>query len=176
MPRDRCRRVHRLYAARSRPVCGACVPRPDGVGAPLPGVRLLVADAKRRGLPLAVASSSRATSVVPHLQQFGLRDRFDVVVIRRPVTHTKPAPPSMCWRRGASEWPGRVSGDAVLTPAYVTVHNLPIPVTGHIGPGSRAEPSRGQRMAAGISDSTACPGLAGNRREAQRLTSSPGGA
>jgi putative hydrolase of the HAD superfamily len=60
--------------------------------APLPGVRRLVADAKRRGLPLAVASSSRATSVVPHLQQFGLRDAFDAVVTGDDVTRTKPAP------------------------------------------------------------------------------------
>ncbi|MGW4905334.1 HAD family hydrolase [Streptomyces sp. NPDC004270] len=60
--------------------------------APLPGVRRLVADAKRRGLPLAVASSSRATSVVPHLQRFGLRDVVDVVVTMEDVTRTKPAP------------------------------------------------------------------------------------
>ncbi|WP_217213912.1 HAD family phosphatase [Streptomyces sp. AC550_RSS872] len=60
--------------------------------APLPGVRRLVADAKRRGLPLAVASSSRATSVVPHLQRFGLREAFDVVVTKEDVTRTKPAP------------------------------------------------------------------------------------
>ncbi|GAA3783542.1 HAD family hydrolase [Streptomyces coacervatus] len=60
--------------------------------APLPGVRRLVADAKRRGLALGVASSSRRTSVLPHLQQFGLRDAFDVVVTMEDVSRTKPAP------------------------------------------------------------------------------------
>jgi putative hydrolase of the HAD superfamily len=60
--------------------------------APLPGVRRLVGQAKRRGLPLGIASSSRASSVLPYLDQFGLRESFDVVVTRNDVTRVKPAP------------------------------------------------------------------------------------
>ncbi len=60
--------------------------------APLPGVRRLVTKAKRRGLALAVASSSKAASVVPYLRQFGLHHLFSVVVTAEDVARTKPAP------------------------------------------------------------------------------------
>jgi HAD superfamily hydrolase (TIGR01509 family) len=59
---------------------------------PLPGVRRLVTEATRRGLALAVASSSRAASVVPYLRQFGLHGLFSVVVTAEDVARTKPAP------------------------------------------------------------------------------------
>jgi HAD superfamily hydrolase (TIGR01509 family) len=60
--------------------------------APLPGVRRLVTEAKRRGLPLGIASSSKAASVVPYLHQFGLHRSFTAIVTAEDVTHTKPAP------------------------------------------------------------------------------------
>ncbi|MER6421936.1 HAD-IA family hydrolase [Streptomyces sp. NPDC001137] len=60
--------------------------------APLPGVRRLVIAAKRRGLALAVASSSRAASVIPHLHRFGLLNFFDTVVTAEDAARTKPAP------------------------------------------------------------------------------------
>jgi putative hydrolase of the HAD superfamily len=60
--------------------------------APLPGIRRLVTEAKQRGLPLGVASSSRAASVVPYLHQFGLHGSFSAVITAEDVTHTKPAP------------------------------------------------------------------------------------
>jgi len=60
--------------------------------APLPGVRRLIGEARRLGLPLAVASSSRSDSVNPHLRRFGLRAAFDVVLTAEDVERVKPAP------------------------------------------------------------------------------------
>ncbi|MEE1754449.1 HAD family hydrolase [Streptomyces sp. SP18CS02] len=60
--------------------------------APLPGARRLVAEAERRGLPLAIASSSRSASVVPHLDAFGLLGSFTVIVTAEDVPQVKPAP------------------------------------------------------------------------------------
>ncbi|QGV76997.1 HAD family hydrolase [Streptomyces ficellus] len=60
--------------------------------APLPGVRRLVAQAEKRGLPLGIASSSRSTSVRPHLEAFGLLGSFPVVVTADDVPRVKPAP------------------------------------------------------------------------------------
>ncbi|MEV6398082.1 HAD-IA family hydrolase [Streptomyces sp. NPDC051907] len=60
--------------------------------APLPGVRRLVEQAVRRGLPLAIASSSHSTSVVPYLDGFGLLGSFAAVVTAEDVPQVKPAP------------------------------------------------------------------------------------
>ncbi|WP_331772864.1 HAD-IA family hydrolase (plasmid) [Embleya sp. NBC_00888] len=60
--------------------------------APLPGVRRLIAEARLRAVPLAIASSSREASVVPYLDRFGLRDAFSVVVTADDVVRVKPAP------------------------------------------------------------------------------------
>ncbi|MCX5071237.1 HAD-IA family hydrolase [Streptomyces sp. NBC_00513] len=60
--------------------------------APLPGVRRLVTQAERLGLPLAIASSSRSASVIPHLESFGLLESFSVVVTSEDVPRVKPAP------------------------------------------------------------------------------------
>ncbi|WP_190344239.1 HAD family hydrolase [Streptomyces venezuelae] len=59
---------------------------------PLPGVRRLVAEATRRGLPLGIASSSKASSVLPHLEQFGLLNSFNVIATADDVARLKPAP------------------------------------------------------------------------------------
>ncbi|MEO3755777.1 HAD family hydrolase [Streptomyces sp. B6B3] len=59
---------------------------------PMPGVRRLVAEARRRGLALGVATSSRASHVLPYLRQFSLHDAFATVVTADDVTRTKPAP------------------------------------------------------------------------------------
>jgi beta-phosphoglucomutase-like phosphatase (HAD superfamily) len=52
----------------------------------------LVDAAAAAGLALAVASSSTRAWVEPHLEHFGLRDRFRVVRTRDDVARTKPAP------------------------------------------------------------------------------------
>jgi len=56
------------------------------------GVRAYVADAKRLGLRLAVASSSSRAWVLGHLERLGLRAQWDAVRTRDDVARTKPAP------------------------------------------------------------------------------------
>lgn len=56
------------------------------------GVREYVADAKRLGLLLAVASSSSRAWVLGHLERLGLRSEWDAVCTRDDVARTKPAP------------------------------------------------------------------------------------
>jgi len=58
----------------------------------MPGVDELTADARRRGLRLAIASSSEYSWVSGHLQRLGLLDRFEAIVSADDVTVTKPAP------------------------------------------------------------------------------------
>jgi HAD superfamily hydrolase (TIGR01509 family) len=58
----------------------------------LPGVRELIDDARRRGLKLAVASSSPHDWVDGHLARLGLLSLFDVVKAREDVLRTKPEP------------------------------------------------------------------------------------
>lgn len=56
-----------------------------------PGCRALVEAAHGR-MPLAVASSSPLRLIVPVLERFGLRERFDAVVSGESVARPKPAP------------------------------------------------------------------------------------
>ena len=56
------------------------------------GVRDYIADAKRLGLRLAVASSSSRAWVLGHLQRLGIGAQWDVVLTRQDVARTKPAP------------------------------------------------------------------------------------
>jgi len=56
------------------------------------GVREYVADAKRLGLRLAVASSSSRAWVLGHLERLGLNAGWDAVRTRDDVARTKPAP------------------------------------------------------------------------------------
>jgi len=56
------------------------------------GVRDYVADAKRLGLSLAVASSSSRKWVLGHLQRLRLHAEWDAVFTRDDVARTKPAP------------------------------------------------------------------------------------
>jgi len=58
----------------------------------LPGVKQLLDDAKRRGMKLAVASSSPENWVTGHLSRLGLIDYFDAVVTADDVDVTKPDP------------------------------------------------------------------------------------
>ena len=55
-----------------------------------PGAGELLRDLKQRGVPLAVASSSRNADVV--LRQIGAREYFDVVLDANDVTESKPDP------------------------------------------------------------------------------------
>ncbi len=57
-----------------------------------PGVVELLDAAQRRGIRLAVASSSPRDWVEPHLDRLGLLTRFEFVVTRDDVGATKPAP------------------------------------------------------------------------------------
>ena len=56
------------------------------------GVRDMVADAKRLGLGLAVASSSSREWVLGHLERLGIRQHWDAVRCRDDVERVKPAP------------------------------------------------------------------------------------
>jgi HAD superfamily hydrolase (TIGR01509 family) len=63
-----------------------------GTRPPLPGVSAYIAEAKRRGLKLAVASSSSHAWVESHLDRIGHLEDFEVVKCRDDVLHAKPAP------------------------------------------------------------------------------------
>jgi len=58
----------------------------------LPGVISLLDEAARRGLKLAVASSSPHWWVDAHLTRLGLFERFEHIVCADEVTRTKPSP------------------------------------------------------------------------------------
>lgn len=58
----------------------------------LPGVESYLADAKRMGLKLGVASSSPENWVVGHLTRLGLLEEFDVICTADDVENTKPDP------------------------------------------------------------------------------------
>jgi len=55
-----------------------------------PGVRALLEDLRRRGVPAALASSSRNARIV--IQQLGVTELFSVVVDRNDVDRSKPDP------------------------------------------------------------------------------------
>jgi HAD superfamily hydrolase (TIGR01509 family) len=80
-----------LVAQREKARMAALVTLP-----PCAGVEDLLAAAADAGVPCAVASSSSAEWVVPHLERLGLRDRFAAVVTSDDVggdpRRTKPAP------------------------------------------------------------------------------------
>jgi len=73
-----CRRLMHARMAQSVPV---------KAGAPE-----LLAELKARDIPMAVATSSRATHALAHLGTAGLLDMFATVVTRSDVTHPKPHP------------------------------------------------------------------------------------
>src|SRR6184192_4155576 len=58
----------------------------------LPGVEKYLAEARRLGLKMAIASSSGSTWVMEHLERFGIHEHFDAIVSREDVTRTKPDP------------------------------------------------------------------------------------
>ena len=58
----------------------------------LPGVEKYIADARRLGLKVGIASSSARSWVMEHLQRFGLEQAFDCIVCREDVIKTKPDP------------------------------------------------------------------------------------
>jgi HAD superfamily hydrolase (TIGR01509 family) len=58
----------------------------------LPGVEQHIADARRLGLKLGVASSSPRSWVSEHLSRFGLEDHFDAIKCANDVKKIKPAP------------------------------------------------------------------------------------
>jgi HAD superfamily hydrolase (TIGR01509 family) len=63
-----------------------------GANSALPGVREYIAEAKRLGLRLGVASSSSREWVVGHLTELGLSAYFDCIKCRDDVTRVKPDP------------------------------------------------------------------------------------
>jgi HAD superfamily hydrolase (TIGR01509 family) len=58
----------------------------------LPGVERYLAEARRIGLKTAIASSSRSTWVLDHLERFGIHEHFDAILCSEHVTRTKPDP------------------------------------------------------------------------------------
>ena len=59
---------------------------------PLPGVRSLISELKRLGVPIAVASASLRAWVDATLRGLGLEDAFDTTVSASEVASAKPAP------------------------------------------------------------------------------------
>jgi HAD superfamily hydrolase (TIGR01509 family) len=58
----------------------------------LPGVEGYLAEARRIGLKTAIASSSRSTWVLEHLERFGIHEHFDAILCSEDVSRTKPDP------------------------------------------------------------------------------------
>jgi HAD superfamily hydrolase (TIGR01509 family) len=58
----------------------------------LPGVEEYIADARRLGLKLGLASSSDCPWVYRHLERLGLRERFDSIKCADDVANVKPSP------------------------------------------------------------------------------------
>ena len=73
-----CRRIMKGRMAQSVPV--------------KPGVPEFLAELKRRRIPMAVATSSRAPHALTHLGTAGLLDMFQAIVTRDDVVHPKPNP------------------------------------------------------------------------------------
>ena len=59
---------------------------------PLPGVVALLDEARKAGLPIAIASNSEHAWVEPHLARLGLLDRFSFLACREDVPSPKPEP------------------------------------------------------------------------------------
>ncbi|MEV6927302.1 HAD-IA family hydrolase [Dactylosporangium sp. NPDC051485] len=57
-----------------------------------PGVRELLADARRMGIATAVVSSSSRAWVLAHLRRLDVAGQFDLVLCREDVARRKPAP------------------------------------------------------------------------------------
>ena len=64
----------------------------DGNVPPMPGLRELLDEIDRRGLPRAIASSGIRRYVEAVLRVNGLPDRFSVIITGDQVAHGKPAP------------------------------------------------------------------------------------
>jgi HAD superfamily hydrolase (TIGR01509 family) len=78
-----------LFDQRCRVIMGE---RSHG-GVPVkPGARELVGELRERGIPTAVATSSRNPHAQRHLGAAGLIDLFDTIVTRDDVTYPKPHP------------------------------------------------------------------------------------
>ncbi len=99
---------------------------------PLPGVRELVAAIEARGLPWAIATSSRASQVTSSVEALGL-DRTPTIVDASHVKHAKPEPdllllaakrlavePERCWYIGDATWDMAAAVAAAMIPIGVT--------------------------------------------------------
>jgi HAD superfamily hydrolase (TIGR01509 family) len=100
--------------------------------APLPGVRQLVAAIERRGLPWAIATSSRKDQVTASVAALGLESEPTIVDASH-VEHAKPEPdllllaakevgvePARCWYIGDSTWDMVAAVAAGMIPIGVT--------------------------------------------------------
>jgi HAD superfamily hydrolase (TIGR01509 family) len=100
--------------------------------APLPGVRELVAAIERRGLPWAIATSSRKDQVTASVAALGLESEPTIVDASH-VEHAKPEPdllllaarevgvePARCWYIGDSTWDMVAAVAAGMIPIGVT--------------------------------------------------------
>jgi HAD superfamily hydrolase (TIGR01509 family) len=100
--------------------------------APLPGVRELVRAIEARGLPWAIATSSRKDQVRTSVAALGL-DAEPTIVDASRVEHAKPEPdllllaateikvePARCWYIGDSTWDMAAAVAAAMIPVGVT--------------------------------------------------------
>ena len=100
--------------------------------APLPGVRELVRAIEARGLPWAIATSSRKDQVRTSVAALGL-DAEPTIVDASRVEHAKPEPdllllaateigvePARCWYIGDSTWDMAAAVAAAMIPIGVT--------------------------------------------------------
>lgn len=118
---------------------------------PLPGVVELIAQARRLGLAVGIASSSTSDWIEGYLDRFGIRDQFDCVRSRDHVAKVKPDPE--LYRQAAAHLGVRPeeaiafedSANGALAAHRAGLHCVivPNPVTAHMafGPYSRRLPS-----------------------------------
>jgi len=107
---------------------------------PLPGVEIYLETAKRRGLKLAVASSSPHSWVDGHLQRLGLFHYFDIVQCKDDVRQVKPAPDLFLAALGALQlraeealvFEDSLNGVLAAQAAGIHVVAVPNPVTVHL--------------------------------------------
>lgn len=104
---------------------------------PLPGVKEYLERSQRRGLKLAVASSSPRSWVDGHLRRIGLLHYFDVIKCKEDVRQVKPAPDLFLAALGALQlraeealiFEDSLNGVLAAQAARIRVVAVPNPVT-----------------------------------------------
>ena len=112
--------------------CGEIYERMNTTPRPLPGVGELIAAIEARGIPWAIATSSRKAQVTTSVAALGLRSEPTIIDASH-VKHAKPEPdllllaakqvkvePARCWYVGDATWDMAAAVAAAMIPIGVT--------------------------------------------------------